>query len=81
MSKNKVAIITGGGTGIGKHSAFALLRAGYNVAIAGRRQDVLEAAVAESDAGDRVLGVLLPMLVIQTRSLIYLTQPLRSLVV
>ncbi|MCH1522346.1 MAG: SDR family NAD(P)-dependent oxidoreductase [Pseudomonadales bacterium] len=57
MSKNKVAIITGGGTGIGKHSAFALLRAGYNVAIAGRRQDVLEAAVAESDAGDRVLGV------------------------
>jgi len=33
------------------------LRAGYNVAIAGRRQDVLEAAVAESDACDRVLGV------------------------
>lgn len=57
MSENKVAIITGGGTGIGKHSAFALLRAGYKVAIAGRRQDVLEAAVVESDAGDCVLGV------------------------
>lgn len=57
MSENKVAIITGGGTGIGKHSAFALLREGYSVVVAGRRQDVLEAAVVESDAGDRVIGV------------------------
>jgi NAD(P)-dependent dehydrogenase (short-subunit alcohol dehydrogenase family) len=57
MSDGKVAIITGGGTGIGKHSAFALLRAGYSVTLAGRRQEMLDQAIAESDAGDRALGV------------------------
>ena len=30
-SEGKVAVITGGGTGIGKHSALALLRDGYSV--------------------------------------------------
>jgi NAD(P)-dependent dehydrogenase (short-subunit alcohol dehydrogenase family) len=53
----KVAIITGGGTGVGKHSALALLKAGFRVTIAGRRQDVLDAAVAEANAGGRILAV------------------------
>ena len=57
MSEGKVAIVTGGGTGIGKHSAFALLHAGYSVTIAGRRQEMLEEAVAESEVSDRALGV------------------------
>ncbi len=57
MSEGKVAIITGGGTGIGKHSAFALMRAGYSVTLAGRRQEMLDEAIAESEAGDSVLGV------------------------
>ena len=57
MSDAKIAIITGGGTGIGKHSAFALLRAGYSVTLAGRRQEMLDDAIAESEAGDSVLGV------------------------
>ena len=57
MSEGKVAIVTGGGTGIGKHSAFALFRAGYSVTIAGRRQEMLDEAVAESEVGDRALGV------------------------
>ena len=49
MSSNgKVAIVTGGGTGIGKHSALALLREGYSVAIAGRRPGPLEETVAEA---------------------------------
>jgi NAD(P)-dependent dehydrogenase (short-subunit alcohol dehydrogenase family) len=46
----KVAIITGASAGIGKASALALLKAGYSVAFAGRRQPELEAAVAA--AGD-----------------------------
>ena len=57
MSENKVAIITGGGTGIGKHSALALLQEGYSVTLAGRRQEKLEEVVSQSGAGDRVLAV------------------------
>jgi NADP-dependent 3-hydroxy acid dehydrogenase YdfG len=47
---NKVAIVTGAGTGIGKASALALLKAGWHVAFAGRRADALEKAIAESGA-------------------------------
>ncbi|MBI1726209.1 MAG: SDR family oxidoreductase [Candidatus Rokubacteria bacterium] len=49
-SSNKVAIVTGAGTGIGKHAALALLKEGYAVALAGRRKDLLEAAAAEGEA-------------------------------
>ena len=42
-SNGKVAIITGASAGIGKASAVALLKAGYSVAFAGRRQAELEA--------------------------------------
>jgi NAD(P)-dependent dehydrogenase (short-subunit alcohol dehydrogenase family) len=49
-SSNRVAIVTGAGTGIGKHSALALLREGYAVALAGRRKDLLEAAATEGKA-------------------------------
>jgi NAD(P)-dependent dehydrogenase (short-subunit alcohol dehydrogenase family) len=40
----KVAIVTGAGSGIGKAVAAALVRDGYAVALAGRRQDALDAA-------------------------------------
>jgi len=50
---NKVAIVTGAGSGIGRAVAVALARAGYAVALAGRRREALEATAAE--AGDRVL--------------------------
>ena len=43
-----VAIVTGAGSGIGKAVAIALLRGGYAVALAGRRQGLLQAAVQES---------------------------------
>jgi NAD(P)-dependent dehydrogenase (short-subunit alcohol dehydrogenase family) len=46
-SATKVALVTGAGTGIGKHSALALLREGYAVVLAGRRKDLLEATAAE----------------------------------
>ncbi len=39
---NKTALITGGGTGIGAATAFALAKHGCRVAIAGRRADKLE---------------------------------------
>jgi NADP-dependent 3-hydroxy acid dehydrogenase YdfG len=48
-SHNKVAIITGAGSGIGKAVALPFLNDGYRVALAGRRQDALEGAI--KDAG------------------------------
>ncbi|MGH7963841.1 MAG: SDR family oxidoreductase [Candidatus Binatia bacterium] len=49
-SLTKTAIITGAGTGIGKAVALALLKNGYQVALAGRRQPLLEQVVAEAGA-------------------------------
>lgn len=43
----RVALVTGGGTGLGKASALELVRCGACVTIVGRRSDVLEAAAAE----------------------------------
>jgi NAD(P)-dependent dehydrogenase (short-subunit alcohol dehydrogenase family) len=43
----KVAVVTGGGSGIGRAVALALVKEGYSVVVAGRRQDSLEATVAE----------------------------------
>ena len=54
---DKVALVTGAGTGIGKAAALALLKEGYKVTLAGRRQEMLEATVKESGAGDRALAV------------------------
>lgn len=48
--ENKVVLITGGGTGIGKATAAAFMAAGAKVVITGRRQSVLEAATAELGA-------------------------------
>ena len=57
-SSNKVAIVTGAGTGIGKAVAIALLQEGYQVALAGRRKERLEQAVADAGpAGARALVV------------------------
>jgi NAD(P)-dependent dehydrogenase (short-subunit alcohol dehydrogenase family) len=43
----KVALITGGGTGVGKATAVALAKVGYAVVLAGRRAEPLEAAARE----------------------------------
>lgn len=44
----KVAVITGAGSGIGKATALAFLKDGWHVALTGRRQDTLDAALAEA---------------------------------
>ncbi|MBM3337976.1 MAG: SDR family oxidoreductase, partial [Betaproteobacteria bacterium] len=47
MNSNRVALVTGGGTGIGKAAAKALLHAGYQVVITGRNLDKLQAALKD----------------------------------
>ncbi len=55
-TSNKVAIVTGASAGIGKAAGVALLRAGYCVAFAGRRETELNSALASAGA-DATRGV------------------------
>ncbi len=54
-SHDKIAIVTGAGSGIGRAAALSMLREGYAVALAGRRIEPLEAAAVESGTGARAL--------------------------
>jgi NAD(P)-dependent dehydrogenase (short-subunit alcohol dehydrogenase family) len=57
-SLRKVAVVTGGGTGIGKRTALALLQEGYCVVLAGRRVESLETTAKEAGpAGSKALVV------------------------
>ena len=53
----KVAVITGGGSGIGRASALALANVGFDVVIAGRRVDELERTAATAHAGPEIVPV------------------------
>ena len=54
----RIAIVTGAGSGIGKAAALALLREGWSVVLAGRRQDALdEVAAVAKDSNARSLVV------------------------
>jgi len=54
---DKVAVVTGAGTGVGRSAALALLQAGYAVVLAGRRPEPLNAVVAEAGAQAPALAV------------------------
>ena len=55
--KNKVAIVTGAGSGIGKAAALALLNNGYCVVLAGRRAEPLVEVIVLSGVPDQALAV------------------------
>ena len=54
---SKVALVTGGGSGIGRAVALRLEAEGYSVAIAGRRLSALEETVAAGKGGMLALAV------------------------
>jgi citronellol/citronellal dehydrogenase len=54
--EGQVALVTGGGSGIGMATAAELLRLGARVAICGRTVEKLEAAKVELGGGERVLA-------------------------
>lgn len=60
MTERKIALVTGGGTGIGKACALSFLQRDYAVAIAGRRKEKIDEAAMEfvKEFGeDRVLSL------------------------
>ncbi|MBE7420035.1 MAG: SDR family oxidoreductase [Ideonella sp.] len=62
LPHNRVAVVTGAGSGIGAACAQALLTDGWRVAFAGRRADALQQAIAGTgdpfgDIGQRALAV------------------------
>ena len=55
---DRIAVVTGAGSGIGRQSSLALLNAGWSVVLAGRRLETLEETVGRAgDAGSRALSV------------------------
>ncbi len=55
--QQKVALVTGAGTGVGKAVALALMRAGYAVVLAGRRKEPLEETASEGGPEAKTLVV------------------------
>ena len=55
MSHSKIAIVTGAGTGVGKAAALALLADGWQVALIGRRLQLLEDVAASSHSPESCL--------------------------
>jgi NAD(P)-dependent dehydrogenase (short-subunit alcohol dehydrogenase family) len=55
---DRVAVVTGAGSGLGREVTRALLGAGYRLALAGRREDALRETLAGTDAApDRAIVV------------------------
>jgi NAD(P)-dependent dehydrogenase (short-subunit alcohol dehydrogenase family) len=54
--KNKIAIVTGAGSGIGRACALALVREGARVALVGRRKDGIENVAREAGGSTIAIG-------------------------
>jgi NAD(P)-dependent dehydrogenase (short-subunit alcohol dehydrogenase family) len=73
----KIAVVTGGGSGIGRAAAVALQGAGWHVVVAGRRGDELDKTAALAKAGGgRILSV--PTDVAQADSIAALFERVRA---
>jgi NAD(P)-dependent dehydrogenase (short-subunit alcohol dehydrogenase family) len=57
MNKDKVAIVTGAGSGIGQAAALALLGDGWRVVLAGRRAEALQETIALAGSGAQAMAV------------------------
>jgi NAD(P)-dependent dehydrogenase (short-subunit alcohol dehydrogenase family) len=55
MAAQKVALVTGAGSGVGKAAALALSRDGFAVVLAGRRADKLHEAAKELDGANLIV--------------------------
>jgi NAD(P)-dependent dehydrogenase (short-subunit alcohol dehydrogenase family) len=51
LDKTRIALVTGAGSGIGEAVARTLLKAGWTVALTGRRRERLDALAADFDSG------------------------------
>jgi len=57
-SENRIVLVTGAGSGIGRASALALLEVGYKVVLAGRRVEPLEETISLAEsAAKRAMAV------------------------
>jgi len=55
--ESRVVIVTGGGSGLGRAMALALLGGGHRVVVAGRRAEALDETLIMGQAGDHGLAV------------------------
>ena len=57
-SDGKIALITGGGSGVGQRAALVLLGEGYSIVVAGRREEALQSTLDQAGpAAERALAV------------------------
>ena len=57
MSKSKIAVVTGAGTGIGRAAALALMKDGWSVVLAGRREQPLQEVASHAAVPRQALVV------------------------
>ena len=57
MSTSKIAVVTGAGSGIGRAAALALMKDGWSVVLAGRRQQPLQEVAAHAAVPGQALAV------------------------